>query len=785
VLPSDIETADAISLLTRRRFLQAMGATGVGIAVTNFDSLAAHADPIGARDGVLVVLTLAGGNDGLNTVVPTGLGAYYDARKGISIAPSAALDIGNGFGLHPKLPYLRDLYQNGHVAVVNGVGFAGANLSHFDSMATWMRGQVGGGSAYSGWIGRWLDASGNTTPLRAAAIDSSIPLTLAGVSRAGTAVSPWGMSFGAPDEPFIERSYQFVRELATTSAGLGRWGDAIAATQRDSLDIGRDVSPIFNPEPPDADLTRKMTLAARLLSHNVGTQVVHVFHGGFDTHAGQMPDHDKLMTEFDAGLQAFYNNLDFSYHGRATILVVSEFGRTPKSNNGGTDHGTANTTMLIGRPVAGGIYGALPSFTDLDSDRRFKSTVDFRTIYSTVLQDVLGADPVQIMGQNFGTMELFSGAAPLEIPPPPPLPPAVGRLMPINPERRLDTRSGLGHPRSKMGRSVEHTVVVGGVGNVPPNGVAAAVLNVTVTNPSDASWLTVWPTGEQRPVASNLNFSAGQTVPNLVLCKMGVNNRVSFYLDEGLGDVIADVVGYYATSGGSGLEPLTPARIADTRTASRVGRGETLEVQVTGKGGVPTSGVSAVAVNVTVADPSAAGYLTVWPSGELRPEASSLNFVAGQTVPNLVVAKVGSNGKISIYNDTGSTHVIVDVTAWFSATGGTAVTALRPERLLDTRPNGAVGAGGAIDLTVTGVAGVPTEAKAVVLNVTATQPSSGTYVTVWPSGVARPEASNLNVEAGDTAPNQVIVAVGANGKVSLFNAFGKVHLIADLVGYYV
>jgi uncharacterized protein (DUF1501 family) len=781
---SEIETEQAIAMLSRRRFLQAAGATGVGIAVSNFDALAAHADPIGPRDGILVVLTLAGGNDGLNTVVPTDNGAYYDKRRGVSIAASAALDIGNGFGLHPKLPYLRDLYNNGHMAIVNGVGVPSPSLSHFDAMATWMRGQTGNGP-FSGWLGRWLDGVGAATPLRSAAIDPSVPLTLIGTNRSGTAVSPWGMRFGAAkaNEPEF-RSYDFVRTLAGASLGRGALADAVTASQRDAIEVGRDVAPIFATKTPESDLARRMTVAGRLLAQNVGTRVVHVFHHGFDTHSSQLGKHAQLMAELDEGVRAFYEALPPSFYARTTILVVSEFGRTPKSNDGGTDHGTTNTTLLIGRPVAGGIYGDTPSFTDLDREDRFKSSIDFRTVYATVLGQVLGADASQILGGNYGSLPLFSGAAPLEIPPPPPLPDASGWLMPINPERRLDTRNGTGHPRSPMGSGIEHTVLVGGVGNVPPNDVSAVVLNVTVTNPSDASWMAVWPTGEQQPLASNLNFVEKQTVPNLVLCKLGVNNRVSFFLNDGRCDVIADVVGYYSTKGGSGYMPLTPSRLVDTRKAQPVGPRATLDVQITGKGGVPTTGVSAVAVNITVTEPTNAGFFTVFPTGEQRPLASSLNFTSDQTVPNLVVAKVGADGKISIYNDVGSAHVIVDVCGWFAAKGGSPVTAIRPVRLLDTRSSGKVGPGAAIDLRVVGLAGVPENAKAVALNVTATEPSRSSFVTVWPTGGPLPVASNLNVEAGQTAPNQVMVAVGAGGKVSLFNAFGNVDLIADLVGYY-
>lgn len=784
MLPTDIETSDAIALLSRRRFLQAMGATGVGIAVANFDALAAEAAPIGPRDGVLVVLTLAGGNDGLSTVPPIGVGAYYDTRKGLALRGAAVNDIGNGFGMHAGLPYLRSLYNDGHVAIINGVGLTGSSLSHFDAMATWMRGTTASGS-FTGWLGRWLDASGPSTPLLAASIDTNVPLTLTGTQQAAAAVSPWGMEFGSSAEEHQQRVYQFVREVGGTSTGLGVWGDAIAATHVQALDVGRDVSPIYKAQLPENQLAKKLAVAARLISANVGTRVLHIFHDGYDTHSNQLTDHNRLMGELNEGLSAFFGNLAPAFAARTSMLVVSEFGRTPKPNSNGTDHGTANTTFLIGRPVAGGIYGALPSFTDLDRDRRFKPALDFRSVYATVLEGVLGADSRQILGGNFERMNLFSGAAPSEIPAPPPIPNAAGRYIAINPERRLDTRIGLGHPRAKMGQAVEHTVIVGGVGSVPPTGVSAVVVNVTVDGPTEPSWLAVWPTGEKQPVASNLNFGAGQTIPNLVLAKMGVNNRISFHLHQGRGDVIADVVGYYSTTGGSGFMPMSPVRINDTRLAAKLGPKQTLDVQVTGVAGVPAAGVSAVALNVTVTEPSEAGWLTVFPTGEVRPVASSLNFRRGQTIPNLVMAKVGANGKVSIYNDSGSVHVVVDINGWFAADGsGSRAVPVTPLRLIDTRTSQVVGPDATLEVKVTGAAGVPANAKAVALNVTAVNATQWTFVTAWPTGQPRPNASNLNVEPGGTIPNQVVAAIGSGGKVSLWNAFGNVHLIADIIGYY-
>jgi hypothetical protein len=209
---------------------------------------------------------------------------------------------------------------------------------------------------------------------------------------------------------------------------------------------------------------------------------------------------------------------------------------------------------------------------------------------------------------------------------------------------------------------------------VPATGVSAVVMNVTVTEPTASSVLTVWPAGETRPTASNLNYVPGQTVPNLVVVKVGTDGKVNLRNLSGSTHVIADVVGWYSdntvATSGARYQPLSPARILDTREGNgapkaKVGPGRTVALQVTDRGGVPATGVSAVVMNVTVTEPTAPSVLTVWPAGETRPTASNLNYVPGQTVPNLVVVKVGTDGKVNLRNLSGSTHVVADVVGWY------------------------------------------------------------------------------------------------------------------------
>ena len=789
MLPIDIESGHAYSLLSRRRFLQGLGATGAGLSLGAFGrDLSAYASaPIPAGDGVLVVLLLGGGNDGLNTVVPVSNSGYYAARKGLAIPANSALGIGQGFGLHPKLPYLKALYDQGHLALINGVGYPDPSLSHFDSMATWMRGSAPG-VPFSGWLGRWLDAVPNPGPLYAVNLGVSVPLHLTGLTRAGSSIAPWGMELGSHPEPPQQLLYSALRSLSDAPSGLGVWGDTIAKVERDAIDIGRDVAPVFATALPKSDMARDMTLAARLINTDLGVRVVCVSQDGYDTHRNQMGEHDTLMTELNEGISALYAGLEPRFANRTTVLVISEFGRTPDGNDsGGTDHGTSNTTMVIGPGVAGGLYGQLPSFTDLDDNDRFKSTLDFRSIYATVLEKVLQADPQQILGANYGTLPLFSGAALEGVPVPPALPAVPGRLLPVIPTRKLDTREGLGAPQARFSAGVEQTVLVVGVGGVPAQDVTAVVVNVTVTDPTVASFLTVWPTGETKPNASSLNFVTGQTVPNLVMSKVGANGRISMAVNDGAANVIADVVGYFSSVGGSSLVPMTPVRVRDTRNGEgKVGAGKWIDVPMSGTFGLPMSGVSAVVLNVTVNEPTETGFVTVWPTGEPLPQASSLNFTPGLTVPNLVVAKVGANGAVSFFNKNGSSHIIVDLLGWYDAAGtGPMAHATSPQRLLDTRnAKLKVGPNSTYELKVTEVADVPADAKAVVLNMTAVDPSETGFITVYPKGQILPVASNLNFTPGRTVPNQVIATVGDGGSISIYNKAGSVHLIADLVGWY-
>jgi hypothetical protein len=383
-----------------------------------------------------------------------------------------------------------------------------------------------------------------------------------------------------------------------------------------------------------------------------------------------------------------------------------------------------------------------------------------------------------------------------------------GNFHPLSPARVLDTRDGIGAAIARLPNQGVLHVQITGRGNIPSSGVSAVVMNVTVTNPTAAGFLTVYPTGLTRPTASNLNFVAGQTVPNLVEVAVGDRGALDVYAQfattSGSADVIFDVAGWVGDATNSmtkdGLyNPLTPARILDTRSGmgapkAPLGPNQFLTLQVTGAGLVPPSGVSAVILNVTVTGPTAPGYLTVYPAdAPSRPTASNLNFVAGQTAPNRVIVKLSALGQVRIYNPAGSVQVIADVGGWFtdqsSTAGGARFTGIAPFRFFDSRVAGAGGPwrpGDIGTLTLLHQNGQPAlDVSAIVINVTVTNTTAPSYLTLWPDGSAQPMASDLNWVGGQTVPNLAVVKLGAmNATFDIYNSAGSTDVIIDLVGVY-
>ena len=377
--------------------------------------------------------------------------------------------------------------------------------------------------------------------------------------------------------------------------------------------------------------------------------------------------------------------------------------------------------------------------------------------------------------------------------------PAPAQYHPLQPARIFDTRTGLGGATGKLGQASAVDVQVTGVGGVPSSAtVQAAVLNITAVNGTAGSFLSVYPTLAPRPTASTHNWRPGETAPNLVEVLLGSGGKVSIYNQAGSVDVIVDVEGYWATQSSPTLDglytPLVPARVLDTRIGqgapqAQVGAGQSIDVQITGQGLVPSSGVEAVALNLTAVNPTAGSFVTAYPTGATRPGSSNVNFAAGMTRPNRVIVKVGTGGKITLYNQAGSVDLIVDINGWFtdgsaSTQHGSVFVGESPRRLVDTRSGAPLGPNTTLNPLVSGQAGVPTSnVQAVILNVTAVSPTAISFLTIWPSDAAQPFASDLNFIPGQTVPNMVIVKMGSDGTIKIFNKAGLTHVVVDVMGW--
>jgi hypothetical protein len=299
----------------------------------------------------------------------------------------------------------------------------------------------------------------------------------------------------------------------------------------------------------------------------------------------------------------------------------------------------------------------------------------------------------------------------------------------------------------------------------------AVVLNVTATRTRKPGFVTVFPCGADRPVASNLNFTTANTVPNLVVSKVGSNGKVCAYASQAL-DLVIDINGWFPS--GSGYRAITPDRVLDTRGGLKLAAGVPTALVLRGARSVPES-ASAALLNVTVTDPVATGFVTVYACDQAVPVASNLNFVAGQTVPNAVVAPLSANGSACFVSSV-DTHLLVDVDGAFTGVGDFAPRS--PIRLLDTRKTGTPAADQIVEVSITSAVG---NAGAIVANVTATNPAAAGFVTVFPCGDAVPTASNLNMATGQTVPNLVFARVGAGGRICL-KSTATTDLLVDVVG---
>lgn len=384
---------------------------------------------------------------------------------------------------------------------------------------------------------------------------------------------------------------------------------------------------------------------------------------------------------------------------------------------------------------------------------------------------------------------------------------AAGTYEPRGPVRILDTRKGLGVP-SAVGPNSTINLKVAGAQGLPSSGMSAVVMNMTVTGATAGSYLTVYPSGQARPTASNLNFVAGWTGANQVTVPVGSDGTVNIYNHAGSVQVIADVSGYYINDKyaqlGYSYRPLDkPTRVLDTRSTQTLAAHQKITVMFDlGQFQYP----GAAAVNITATGAQASGYLTAWDGSVFTPNVSTLNFKPGTTVANMATVRAGDcaflftdptpcgdhpdAAEITIENfSSGSVNVIVDLMGTYDATqvpGGLRFQPVAPTRITDSRIG--LGLTSALGAKATGTVTAPASVadantRVLVLNVTAVAPTASTYLTVWPDGSTRPTASNINAAAGRTVPNSVAALLGGR-KFDVYNSAGTTSVVVDVDGVF-
>jgi uncharacterized protein (DUF1501 family) len=408
--------------------LDAMAADSVTQAVTGKDGT------------ILVVLQMAGGNDGLNMVVPFADDTYYRSRPRLGIAADKILKLDSYAGFNPKLTGLKSLFDEGRLSVIQGVGYPNPNRSHFRSTEIWQTGSDADRNENEGWLGKYFDSCcAGADPTVGVAIGDQMP-------QAFVAQTPTGVTFSKPEQfrwmPSEKRNgpmsaeETFFRQLNGVNdddipAPAANDGGSIAAIpgstkanqsaadflQRTALDAQLSSDKILaiarktkSKMPyPQGQLGASLSLIARMIAGGLSTRVYYASQGGFDTHAGQLGTHDRLMTELNDALSSFVadlkqqNNFD-----RVLLITFSEFGRRVAENaNGGTDHGAAAPMFVLGGAVKPGLFGKYPSLSDLDNgDLKFNT--DFRSVYGTVLDRWLNAPSQLVLGRKFSSLPFIA-----------------------------------------------------------------------------------------------------------------------------------------------------------------------------------------------------------------------------------------------------------------------------------------------------------------------------------------------------------------------------------------
>jgi uncharacterized protein (DUF1501 family) len=408
--------------LSRRRFLQLTGAAAIAAAapLLTLEDIAQAAllRPLPLGTPILVVVTLYGGNDGLNTVIPYKDSLYFQSRPDISYSVADVLPIGQDLALNPSMTGIKSLWDQKKMAIVRGVSYPGPDRSHFSSMAIWQSGSPQD-QVSSGWLGRWLDHQASD-PMLAISLGSVLPPLLAGNNRTGSALPLGGIVV-----PTGALALQ-CQKISAVNRADSKLLAAAATSMRDLFNLSSTITPILKaPAPPasnlptanggnaggNSDLQQQLDVVAKLIAAGAPTRIWSVSLGGFDTHANEKGAQSVLLGNVSASISHFMSQMQGTKRGRdVVVMAYSEFGRRVKGNaSQGTDHGTSGPVLLLGDRINGGFYGDQPLLSKL-VDGDLAVTTDFRDIYATVLEGVLKSPAEQVLGKWSGRTNFLRSA---------------------------------------------------------------------------------------------------------------------------------------------------------------------------------------------------------------------------------------------------------------------------------------------------------------------------------------------------------------------------------------
>jgi len=386
---------------SRRDFLKLTGAGAMAASLPlSFSEIAsaAVATPLPAKTPIVVLVTLYGGNDGLNTLVPYLDSTYYSSRPGISVDQSTVLPLGDGLGFNPAMKNFASLWNAKQLTIVRGVSYPNPNLSHFSSMAIWQTASPAT-SVSTGWIGRWLDTQ-PLNPMLAVSVGSTMPPAFAGAKQSGSVMPATG--FKLPTGTALSQ----FKSLGAQTAGASPVTQSAALSIANLYQMASTVSSelaagALKPVDPtlqnvgNSNLNPQLDAVATLISAGAPTRVWEVSIGGFDTHADEVATQNALIGGVSDSVARFMSQIAGTKRANdVTVVVYTEFGRRVKANAAqGTDHGTSNAVYVVGKSGVGGFIGDEPSLTQLDATGNMLMTTDFRDVYGSILEDLL-ATPV-------------------------------------------------------------------------------------------------------------------------------------------------------------------------------------------------------------------------------------------------------------------------------------------------------------------------------------------------------------------------------------------------------